>query len=56
MIAMISSYANANTKETPLLEPPQLPADQITKNGHCGRFFHIFNVFLDDMESKGARR
>jgi hypothetical protein len=28
-------------KETPLLEPPQLPAGQITKNGHFGRFFHI---------------
>ena len=45
MIARSSSYAHANTKETPLLEPPQLPAGQITKNGHFGRFFHILTVF-----------
>ena len=27
------------------LEPPQLPAGQITKNGHFGRFFYILTVF-----------
>ena len=45
MIARSSSYAHVNTKETPLLEPPQLPAGQITKNGHFWRFFHILTVF-----------
>ena len=55
MIARSSSYAHANTKETSLLEPPQLPAGQITKNGHFGRFFSHFNGFLGTIERNGAR-